>query len=143
MSTRYQAYSKASHTVAKTRQVVMLYDGIIRFMSQAKEAMAKGEIERRFKTLSRASEIIAGLQACLDHDAGGDTANVLSDFYSAIDMRIFQLHRTNDVAECEALITELKSMREVWNGIDHGHTPEGTEKPAEPDGGVQPVIVSA
>ncbi len=142
-TTRYKAYSKASHTVAKTRQVVMLYDGIIRFMSQAKEAMEKNEIERRFKTLSRASEIIAGLQACLDHDAGGETANVLSDFYSAIDMRIFQLHRTNDAAECQALIEELKSMREVWNGIDHGNQPQDAEKPAEPDGGVQPVIVSA
>ncbi len=143
MSTRYKAYSKASHTVAKTRQVVMLYDGIIRFMSQAKEAMESNEIERRFKTLSRASEIIAGLQACLDHDAGGETANVLSDFYSAIDMRIFQLHRSNDAAECQALIVELKAMREVWNGIDHGNKPQDAEKPAEPDAGVQPVIVSA
>lgn len=143
MSTRYKAYSKAAHTVAKTRQVVMLYDGIIRFMSQAKEAMENNEIERRFKTLSRSSEIIAGLQACLDFDAGGETAQVLSDFYSAIDMRIFQLHRTNDPAEAQALIVELKSMREVWNGIDHGSNPQAAEKPAEPDAGVQPVIVSA
>ena len=143
MSTRYKAYSKASHTVAKTRQVVMLYDGIVRFMSQAKEAMENNEIERRFKTLSRASEIITGLQACLDYEAGGDTANILSDFYSSIDMRIMQLHRTNDAEECQAIITELKSMREVWNGIDHGNQPTDKKKPADPEGGVQPVIVSA
>lgn len=143
MSSHYQAYSKASHTVAKTRQVVMLYDGIVRFLNQAKEAMEKNEIERRFKTLSRASEIIAGLQACLDYDAGGETAQILSDFYSGIDMRILQLHRTNDAAECEAILVELKSMREVWNGIDRGTHAGEAEKPTAPEGGIQPVIVSA
>ena len=37
----YKAYSRANHTVSKTRQVVMLYDGAIRFMQQAAEAMEK------------------------------------------------------------------------------------------------------
>lgn len=140
---RYKAYNKAAHTVAKTRQVVMLYDGIVRFLAQSKEAMEGNAIERRFKTLSRASEIIAGLQACLDFEAGGDTAHVLSEFYSSIDMRIMQLHRTNDAAECQKVIDELKQMREVWNNIDHGNKPQGAENPAEPDGGLQPTIVSA
>lgn len=143
MSNRYKAYSKATHTVAKTRQVVMLYDGIVRFMAQAKEAMEQNEIERRFKTLSKASEIITGLQACLDYDAGGDTAHILSDFYSTIDMRIMQLHRTNDAAECEKVIDELKQMREVWNSIDHGGAKPGGEDPAAGDNGLNPTIVSA
>ena len=140
---RYKAYNKAAHTVAKTRQVVMLYDGIVRFLAQSKEAMEGNEIERRFKTLGRASEIIAGLQTCLDFEAGGDTAHVLNEFYSSIDMRIMQLHRTNDAVECQNIIDELKQMREVWNSIDHGNTPQGAENPAEPDGGLQPTIVSA
>ncbi len=143
MSTRYKAYSKASHTVAKTRQVVMLYDGIVRFLAQAKEAMENNEIERRFKTLSKVSEIITGLQACLDFEAGGDTAQVLSEFYSGIDMRIMQLHRTNDAAECQKILDELKAMREVWNSIDHGSKSVEAEKPAESDGGITPVTVSA
>lgn len=143
MSNRYKAYNKAAHTVAKTRQVVMLYDGIIRFMSQAKVAMEQNEIENRFKTLSRASEVITGLQACLDYEAGGETAHILNDFYSAIDMRIMQLHRTNDAVECQKVIDELKPMREVWNGIDHGQAKPGVEEPAAGDGTINPTSVSA
>lgn len=143
MSNRYKAYNKAAHTVAKTRQVVMLYDGIVRFMSQAKAAIEENAIEQRFKTLSRASEIITGLQACLDYDAGGDTAHVLNDFYSAIDMRIMQLHRTNDAVECQKVIDELKQMREVWNSIDHGGKPPSGEEPSLGEGIINPTSVSA
>lgn len=143
MSNRYKAYSKATHTVAKTRQIVMLYDGIVRFLSQAKEAMEKNEIERRFKTLSRCSEIIMGLQACLDYEAGGETANILNDFYASIDMRIMQLHRTNDAEECQKVIDEMKQMREVWNGIDHGAAKPAGAEAAEGDTGLNPTIVSA
>lgn len=145
MNHSYKAYSRATHTVAKTRQVVMLYDGAIRFLNQAKDAMEKNEIERRFKALSKASEILSGLQACLDFEAGGQAAHTLNDFYSAMDMRIMQMHRTNDAAECAKVVEELKSMREVWNVIDQNG---GGEKPAAAAAPVahdpsQPVTVRA
>lgn len=145
----YKAYSRASHTVAKTRQVVMLYDGAIRFLSQAKEAMEKNEIERRYTTLLRATDIIVGLQACLDFDAGGSAANVLFEFYNSMEMRIMQLHRTNDVEACATIIAELKEMREVWNGIDQQVQPAAATPQATAAGGPSPadplasVIVSA
>jgi len=145
----YKAYSRASHTVAKTRQVVMLYDGAIRFLSQAKEAMEKNEIERRYTTLLRATDIIVGLQACLDFDAGGSAANVLFEFYNSMEMRIMQLHRTNDVEACATIIAELKEMREVWNGIDQQVQPAAATPQATAAGGPNPadplasVIVSA
>jgi flagellar protein FliS len=135
--------------VAKTRQVVMLYDGAIRFLSQAKDAMEKNEIERRYTTLLRATDIIVGLQACLDFDAGGNAANVLFEFYNAMEMRIMQLHRTNDVAACATIIAELKEMREVWNGIDQQVQPATPAPQANSTGGANPadplgsVIVSA
>lgn len=114
----YKAYSRASHTVSKTRQVVMLYDGAIRFIQQAAEAIEKKDYETRYNKLIRASDIIVGLQACLDFDVGGSSAKVLYDFYAAIDLRIFSIHRSNDLQECQAVIAQLKEMREVWYGID-------------------------
>lgn len=116
----YKAYSRASHTVAKTRQVVMLYDGAIRFLQQAKVAMETKDINERYTKLVKADEIIVGLQSCLDFDSGGSTAQVLFDFYSATEMRIMNLHRSNDALECEAIIGDLKRMRDVWYHIDQG-----------------------
>lgn len=114
------AYTRATHTVAKTRQVVMLYDGAIRFMKQAAEAMEQGAIEERYNKLRRASDVIMGLQGSLDFESGRDTAQILYEFYAMIDNRIIGLHRHPDAAQCQQVIAELKSMRDVWDGIDRG-----------------------
>lgn len=116
----YKAYNRASHTVAKTRQVVMLYDGAIRFLQQARAAMESRDINERYTKLVRAGDVIGGLQACLDFDSGGHTAQVLYDFYSTTELRILNLHRSNDVNECDQLVNDLKQMRDVWYRIDTG-----------------------
>lgn len=116
----YQAYKSAAYTVSKTKQVVMLYDAVIRNLSQAKDAMMNGRIEDRYHKLVRASEIIAGLQMSLDFDKGLDTAKQLYDFYSLLESRINSLHRHADVILCDALIHELREMREMWHQIDTG-----------------------
>jgi|GEM_PF-755558 len=133
----YKAYNQASHTVAKTRQVVMLYDGVIRNLQQACEAMKNDQVEERFKKLLRASEIIIGLQSSLDFENGESAARILYDFYSSIDSRMLMLHRTSDVALCNTLIEELKEVREMWDKIDRGEnqqmpTPQATESSPPP-----------
>jgi flagellar secretion chaperone FliS len=112
------AYKQAAHTVSKTRQIVMLYDGAIRFLQQAKLAMQEGRIEERYHLLTKASNIMTGLQGCLDFEQDAATATTLYDFYAAREMEIFALHRTNSVQDCEGVIATLKSMREAWNAID-------------------------
>jgi len=144
----YKAYNRASHTVGKTRQVVMLYDGAIRFLKQAREDMVAGNIEGRFNKLVRVGEIIMGLQSCLDFDSGGESAKVLYSFYSGIDMRIISLHRTNSVEVCDQVINDLKEMRDVWDKIDRGDaTPNAmaatTSEPETPPASVDPITVSA
>lgn len=143
-SNHYKAYNRATHTVAKTRQVVMLYDGAIRFLQQAKEAMEQGNIETRYNKLARVSEIITGLQSCLDFDAGQHAAQTLYDFYAAMDTRILQLHRTNNAEDCSQIIAEIRDMREVWDRIDRGDgaapTPPASEGEVD---ALQTIIVSA
>lgn len=120
---QYKAYSAATHTVAKTRQVVMLYDGAIRFIKQAMEAISENRIEERYKLLTKASEILVGLQNSIDFDNGGEIANVLHAFYVRISRRIIMVNFTKDAAtalsQCEEIIAELKQMRDTWDQIDH------------------------
>ena len=141
---KYQAYATATQTVAKTRQIVMLYDGAIRFMRQAKEAIAQNRIEDRYNTLVKANDILMGLQSCLDFEKGGDIAKVLYGFYAGLIDRIFTIHRTNSSETCDEVIADLKQMRDVWDSIDQSSShPEGSQPPAsaapadvpsEPDG---------
>jgi flagellar secretion chaperone FliS len=117
---QYQAYANATQTVAKTRQIVMLYDGVISFLQQAKIALQEKRIEDRYNLLVKASAIINGLQACLDFEKGEQIAKVLYNFYADVGGRIFSVHRTQNVQTLDDAIADLKKMRDVWNEIDEG-----------------------
>lgn len=116
----YKAYHRATQTVAKTRQVVMLFDGAIRFLQQGIEAIEAKDYETRFKKLSRVSQILIGLQSALDFNQGGLAAHTLYDFYASMDRRIIVVQRTNDLVDCQAILAEVKAMRDVWSRIDIG-----------------------
>jgi flagellar secretion chaperone FliS len=115
---QYQAYALANQTAPKTRQIVMLYDGTIRFLKQAKEAIEQKNIEERYNLLVKAGEVMMALQGCLDFESGGDIAKTLYDFYASVDARILSIHRSNSTAMCDALIAEVKQMRDAWDAID-------------------------
>jgi flagellar protein FliS len=130
---KYQAYAAATQTVARTKQIVMLYEGVIRFVVHAKEAIQENRIEDRYNTLVKASDVLMGLQACLDFENGGHIAKVLYSFYSNIDSRIFLVHRTNSIETCDEIISEMKKMRDVWQEIDASNAGAGmSETPSAP-----------
>ncbi len=116
-----QAYTNNSHMVRKTKQVVMLYEGAIRFLQQAKAAIEEQRIEDRFNMLTKASDVVTGLQLSLDKENGGDIANLLDDYYSGLDMRIMSLHQSNDLTMLDMCVRHLKMMKEAWEEIDHNH----------------------
>lgn len=116
--TKYQAYAAATQTVAKTQQIIMLYDGVIRLVQQAKEAISEKRIEDRYNLLMKASYIVHGMQGCLDFDNGKEIANVLFGFYSSVDNRLLAIHRTNSIESCDEIINDMKQMRDAWIAVD-------------------------
>ena len=139
MKHHYQAYVQATHTAPKTKQVVMLYDGAIRFVQQAKEAISDQRIEDRYHLLVKATEVIYGLQGALDFENGGRVARILYNYYSTIDMKLFSIQHSNSLSTCDEVIEELKQMRDVWAEIDHS-TQSG--KVINPEAAVEPAADS-
>lgn len=124
---KYQAYAVATQTVAPVRQIVLLYDGIIRYVQRAKEAIVSKNIEERYNNLIKASELVGGLQGCLDFDNGGKIAKILYSYYSSVDARLFSVHRTNSIDDCDSILDDLKQMRDAWNEIDQSANADGTQ----------------
>jgi len=120
-----------ANALHKTRQLVMLYDGIIKFLGQAKDAMREKRFEDRYKILQKASNIIIGLHGALDMEKGGEIAQMLNSFYAAMDLRIINLNRSNSPEECDKVISEINMMRSAWNKIDQEYSPQMTLKPEE------------
>jgi flagellar protein FliS len=129
---QYSAYRRATHTVGKTRQVVMLYDGVISALQQARDAMAERRIEDRYNLLTKATQILMGLQSSLDFASGHDVAAILYDFYSRALFTINTLQRDNDMAKCGELIEEIKSMRIMWDEIDREESASASPAAAPP-----------
>ncbi len=115
---QFVAYDVAAATARKTTQVVMLYDGLIKIMQQAKQAITDKKYEERYNLIERATQVVAGLHGCLDFEKGGEVAQLLNDYYSAIDMRLIMIQGNNSIELCDQIVKELKIMRESWVKVD-------------------------
>ena len=116
---QYAAYTNAQFHASKCEQVIMLYDGAIRFIQKAIDAIGDNNIQERYNHLTRAQHILIGLQSALDFDQGGDIAQLLYSYYHGLDMRLMGVHRNNDVATCQQAIEELTMMKEAWVDVDN------------------------
>lgn len=100
--------------------VVMLYDGAIRFLGVARDAIGRGDIRGRAEATSRALAIISELQSTLDVDRGGEFALTLDDMYRYITQRVVQATVKNDAAPLDEARHLLETLRDGWHTIAAG-----------------------
>lgn len=93
---------------------VALYDGIIRFLYRAIEAVEGGDVKRRRAEAKRALDIIIHLQATLRMDIGGQPAQALSEFYASVFAQILQASQSASKARFEHAIHCVKNVRDAW-----------------------------
>lgn len=94
--------------------IVALYDGLQRFLTQAAVACELGDVAARREAARRALNIVIHLQATLRMDIGGDAAQRLSDFYTAVFADV--LRASASVSRQLFLDTarEVRNVREAW-----------------------------
>ncbi|WP_027132725.1 flagellar export chaperone FliS [Geminicoccus roseus] len=114
------AYGQATETVPAARQIVMLYDGMIRRIDEARLACLDGRIEDRWQATQKAARICDALHASLDHDQGGSVAASLAQWYVMIGMKIQQINVSNDPSECSEVIRLMREVRASWEQIITG-----------------------
>lgn len=97
--------------------VVALYDGIIRFLYQACDAVDRGDETGRRGAIKRALDIIIHLQARLRMDVGGTPAEALSEFYAATFAKILQGSQSASRAKLEDAIACVRNVRDAWRQV--------------------------
>ena len=65
------------------KQIVLLYDGAIKFLNLTAEAIENEDINEKAENSTRALDIIAYLQSILDFDKGGEVATALDNLYAS------------------------------------------------------------
>lgn len=115
MSSAYEQYRQTAIQTAPPEQlVVMLYDGAVRFLEQAKTALQEGKDAS--EPLNRAQDIVVELSASLNRSAGEVAGNLarLYDFWLHW-LLMAQIHR--DPAKVDEVLGMARELREAWGTI--------------------------
>jgi flagellar protein FliS len=129
-------YTEAGHNVSNTRQVVMLYDGIIKFLRNAQISFEQKEFENVYSNVQKAKNIIQGLQLGINFDKGGNIAQTLNDFYDGMFFRLslFNIRDGSQGSDYLSKITrDLQTMRNAWAEIDAQTMLKNTEEKKDAD----------
>jgi len=97
--------------------VVMLYDGALASLSEARTAAGKGDVRTRGAAVSKALAIICSLQETLNLSAGGKVASDLDRLYNYASQRLIDVTLKQDTAALTEVHTLLAGLRDAWHQI--------------------------
>jgi len=97
-------------------QIVLLYQGAIRFATQHLMYVERKEVENAHRSSMRAQEIVAELRGSLDLSAG-PIAVQLDMLYDFVQRRLLAGNMAKDPKPTEEAITVLRGLLEAWQEI--------------------------
>ena len=113
-----QAYKKASvGTMDQRKLILMLYDGAVRFLTNAIGKLEAGERYEAHKNLVKGKSIIAELLGSLNLEQGGEIALNLQRLYSYMFNELIEANLNQDAARIRSVVELLKELRVGWDGI--------------------------
>ena len=97
--------------------VVMLYEGAIRFLGEAKLNLEKGNMRGKGLAVSRTLAILAELQSTLKMEEGGEVAQSLDRLYTYMTSRILDANLKNEAGGLDESIKLLRILNSAWSEL--------------------------
>ena len=98
-------------------QIMMLYDGAIKFIMQSKTAIDNKDIEARCNATQRAIKIVSYLMGILNDEKGGDLSKNLYKVYGHVIALLVQIGIQNSHEPADQALEHLKTLRASWQKI--------------------------
>jgi flagellar protein FliS len=133
MSDPLRSYKETQiKTATPARLVVMLYDGALKYLGLALEALADRHqrYDRASECLIRAQDIITELMVSLDFDQGREIARNLFNLYMWMNHQLLEGNITKNSAPLEQVKKLLTELRGVWAGVADKPGLEGVPRAA-------------
>lgn len=112
----YQSYQQNSVTTASPGELtLMLYNGCLKFINQAKKAIADKNIEAKNTNIQKAQNIIRELMVTLNMDQ--EVSQNMMSLYDYMNRQLIEANLKSDIAildEVEGLVTEF---RDTWKEV--------------------------
>lgn len=102
-------------TAPPGKLLIMLFDGLLRFLSQAKTAINERQIEPAHKALVRAQDIVLELRSTLDHEKAPELCESLSDLYTYFYSSLVEANRTKTVDKIDEILPGVQELRDAFS----------------------------
>lgn len=114
------AYTRTQVTTTTNQRelIVMAYDGVLRFLAQAREHMVAQEIEPTFVFLTKARAVIEELATTLNKEEGGEIAKNLWNLYIHFLQRLTEASFTKDPGIIDSIVPAIRELREGWSNLE-------------------------
>lgn len=118
MQNAAQAYFQTQvSTTSQGEIVVLLYDGALRFLAQAREKMLEKDYAAKGILISRTLDIVNELDSCLNLEVGGDLAQNLHQLYFMCCTRLLQANLKLDVELLDSVVGILEGLKSAFEQI--------------------------
>ena len=104
-------------TQTRGRLIVLLYEGAIKFLEQAKTELDVGNYAAKGEFINKALAIINELDSCLDMEKGGDVANNLRGLYHFMIRHLNEANFHRDPQRIQDVIDCLRDLNAGWKAI--------------------------
>jgi flagellar protein FliS len=118
-------------SASRAGQVVLLYQGAIRFATQHLAWLERHDIEQAHKSSIRAQEIVTALRGSLDLSAG-PIATQLDDLYDFVLRRLTAGNVAKQAKPTEEALQVLRGLLEAWQELAARPASSLTDEASEP-----------
>ncbi len=115
-NTRCNAYKQSASNTLEDRRVVLLklYDGILKFLAQARRGILENSPKIRGENISKIMAIITELECALDHEKGGEIAANLGSLYQHIMNHLTTASVKNDVEALDHVKEIVSTLKDAF-----------------------------
>lgn len=114
MERAYATYQQVSlETASKPQLLLALYDGAIRFLGRAQQAIGAGDVETANTSIGRTQEILGELMSTLDMSQG-EIPERLMDLYIYMHRTLVDANVQKNAARLEEVSGLLRQLRTAW-----------------------------
>lgn len=116
MKNPYAAYEQNAVTTASPGELtLMLYNGCIKFLNQAKSAMEEKNYEMKNKYIQKAQSIISELMVTLNMDI--PVAKHMMQMYDYMNRRLIEANIKNSIEILEEVESFVIEFRDTWKEV--------------------------
>lgn len=109
---------EANAPVRPTEIVCGLFDRLMAALTAGREAVAARDIERRYRELKLAADIVEDLAGGLDLEASDEWTMRMAAVYKAVLARLLTANLRNTVVPIEEAMLLVAPLRHAWHCLD-------------------------